>query len=471
MPRAVRWLLLVLLALPGIWSMPPILAAPSSAWMSDLQTQLAGMLAGWRGDYAVTVTDLQTDQPVSVNGSHSQTAASTIKIYVAIAIAQQIDAGKFTRSNVDGLMRAMMGLSDNEAAYELLEMLGNGSIVAGTNAINSVARDLGATGSALDSPPDHPEIDIGIANDNLLTSNDVNLILTRLYHGQILSPDSTSYLLQLMSLPQDWQNGSVGGPLPAGTDFFHKPGWIGYPDNTWNDAGIVTVKRNGKTLAYAITYLASDASSEGNAYDHGYAVSAAVWNAFDAAYPVETYHYFAETGHGVGNGFLRYWEKNGGIAVFGYPISDEITQHGTVVQNFERARFEWHPGTNPGNYDVLLGLLGDEVTAQRRDAGEAPFRPVAARDNAGCTYFAATGHNLCGGFAAYWVKFGGVALYGYPISEEFTEDPLGTDTPTIVQYFERARFEWHPGTAPDRFDVLLGRLGAEELGLVFDGPR
>jgi len=40
-----------------------------------------------------------------------------------------------------------------------------------------------------------------------------------------------------------------------------------------------------------------------------------------------------------------------------------------------------------------------------------------------------------------------------------------------VQYFERARFEWHPGSAPGRFDVLLGRLGAEELGLVNDDPR
>ena len=32
-----------------------------------------------------------------------------------------------------------------------------------------------------------------------------------------------------------------------------------------------------------------------------------------------------------------------------------------------------------------------------------------------------------------------------------------------VQYFERQRFEWHPGAWPDRYDVLLGRLGAQLL--------
>ncbi|HXF56339.1 MAG TPA: hypothetical protein VNO34_01945 [Actinomycetota bacterium] len=33
-----------------------------------------------------------------------------------------------------------------------------------------------------------------------------------------------------------------------------------------------------------------------------------------------------------------------------------------------------------------------------------------------------------------------------------------------MQYFERQRFEWHPGEWPERFDVLLGRLGAQLLG-------
>ena len=186
-------------------------------------------------------------------------------------------------------------------------------------------------------------------------------------------------------------------------------------------------------------------------------MSQAVWDFFDAAYPIETSHYFAETGFSVSNGFLNYWQQNGGLDVFGYPLTGEIDQDGTTVQYFERARFEWHPGAAPDNYDVILGLLGDELTASRRATGELPFRATTPRDQDGCIYFDETSHNLCGGFAAYWEQFGGLALFGYPISSEFTEDG------SAVQYFERARFEWHPGSDPGHYDVLLGRLGAEEL--------
>ena len=80
-----------------------------------------------------------------------------------------------------------------------------------------------------------------------------------------------------------------------------------------------------------------------------------------------------------------------------------------------------------------------------------------------CVFFEQTGHNACQGFLAYWQHFGGVDAYGYPLTEEFTFVDPATDRPTTMQYFERARFEWHPGSAPQRFDVQLGLLGSETL--------
>ncbi len=165
--------------------------------------------------------------------------------------------------------------------------------------------------------------------------------------------------------------------------------------------------------------------------------------------------YFTETGHTLSNGFLAFWQANGGLAAFGYPITEEFQERGVTVQYFERARFEWHPGTAPEQFDVLLGLVGDEVTADRRAAGEAPFRFTTASSAPDCRFFLQTDHNLCGGFRAYWEQYGGLRILGYPISEEFTENGL------TVQYFERARLEWHPGVSPERYDVLLGRLGAD----------
>ena len=51
-----------------------------------------------------------------------------------------------------------------------------------------------------------------------------------------------------------------------------------------------------------------------------------------------------------------------------------------------------------------------------------------------------------------------LALFGQPITEPYSET-LGGES-IQVQWFERARFEWHPNNVPE-YRVLLGRLGVE----------
>jgi len=58
-----------------------------------------------------------------------------------------------------------------------------------------------------------------------------------------------------------------------------------------------------------------------------------------------------------------------------------------------------------------------------------------------------------------------VAQFGLPLSEEFTER-LADGQEYRVQYFERARFEYHPEN-PQPYDVLLGQFGRRML----DGQR
>jgi hypothetical protein len=183
---------------------------------------------------------------------------------------------------------------------------------------------------------------------------------------------------------------------------------------------------------------------------------------------------FPETGNCLSGRFRAFWEQNGGLAVFGYPISMPFEQGGRMVQYFERQRFELHPENQPP-YDVLLGRLGDEALRQRGIDWQT--LPRAAGPAAGCRYFAETQHNVCdqgagAGFLSYWDTHGleidgqpgksfqeSLALFGYPIGEpaEFTSS---SGEIFQAQSFERARFEWHPNN-PEPFKVLLGRLGAE----------
>ncbi len=177
------------------------------------------------------------------------------------------------------------------------------------------------------------------------------------------------------------------------------------------------------------------------------------------------HRYFSATGHALNSGFKAYWEMHGSLAIFGYPISEEFQEKGVdgqvrTAQYFERARFEYHPEFKGSPYEVELGLLGREVTASR--AGEAPFQPIAAfPDTPDHRFFAATGHSLNSGFKAYWEANGGLAQFGYPISEEFMEKNPDTGQEYTVQYFERERFEYHPEFAGTPYEVELGRLGAQ----------
>ena len=79
--------------------------------------------------------------------------------------------------------------------------------------------------------------------------------------------------------------------------------------------------------------------------------------------------YDVSTGHTLRNGpapFRDYWLNNGGLNVFGLPLSEQFQEVNAAdgqtywVQYFERQRMEWHPSESNPQYRILLGLLGNE---------------------------------------------------------------------------------------------------------------
>ncbi|HUP28033.1 MAG TPA: glycosyl hydrolase family 18 protein [Chloroflexia bacterium] len=83
------------------------------------------------------------------------------------------------------------------------------------------------------------------------------------------------------------------------------------------------------------------------------------------------------------------------------------------------------------------------------------FKSTAAK-----VYFPQTRHSLTGPFLRYWQQKGGLPIFGYPLTEEFTEISHTNGKRYKVQYFERNRFEYHPeNKAPN--DVQLGLLGVQ----------
>ncbi len=189
---------------------------------------------------------------------------------------------------------------------------------------------------------------------------------------------------------------------------------------------------------------------------------------------------FPETGQCLSGRFRQFWEQNGGLALFGYPLGPvQAVQRQDLnyvfygpeiylVQRFERVRMELHPENAPP-YEVLLGSLGQQLVPTPRLAGQGP--------PADCRWFTMTGYFLCDqapgqGFKHYWEQHGllnplldadtrSLALFGYPLTGATLERNPTDGRTYLTQWFERARLEWHPELPPP-YQVLAGLLGRED---------
>jgi hypothetical protein len=170
--------------------------------------------------------------------------------------------------------------------------------------------------------------------------------------------------------------------------------------------------------------------------------------------------YYTETGHWVKDNFLvHYTRVPNQAALYGLPITDAFFDRrlGTQVQYFEKARFVLNPySLSPDQIDETpLGYL------LKKPGIEVEYKP--GLDS--CRLFIQTGFEVCFEFLEFFNHYGGVAQFGYPIS-----NLERLDGRMIVQHFQMARFEWHP-ELPAGSRVVLGDLGKEYFEKNHEDPR
>jgi hypothetical protein len=147
--------------------------------------------------------------------------------------------------------------------------------------------------------------------------------------------------------------------------------------------------------------------------------------------------YFAETGHNVQRAFLSTFQTAGGEVAFGLPLSEErYVENQGIVQTFEGISLVYDP-TLEEPWDLQGQHLPNDI--------KTGFAPAAARktisgpssDAASVRYFPESKHEISGNFAEFWNAGGGLAIYGLPLSEAYTD----SKTKLRTQVFERAIFE------------------------------
>lgn len=155
------------------------------------------------------------------------------------------------------------------------------------------------------------------------------------------------------------------------------------------------------------------------------------------------------------------------IALIGYPTGPVVDEPSgdcsriTRVLYTERNRLELQPDAD-WPFRVVGTQLGTLVYFKKyKPPYDSPDAIPRRQDLKG----AAIANQR---FKNFFNAFGGLNLFGYPISGELTETDEGTGKTKVVQYFERTRFEYvkdEPENPNPLYKVQLGLLSKEYEGI------
>lgn len=239
-------------------------------------------------DVAVAVTDLQTDQTININGNEPRLPGCTINFFVLFSVVIDLQNGLYPEAEVGSLISSTIWGSNPVTARELLIKTGGGDLYQGIDKVNnllvSLGLQLGPNPALFDHPPAYPEESRFGKVNNSITANQANQALTKLYKGEILSPQWRDYLLEKMT----GVKAGLDYLIPAGVGqarVSHKNGFFwdvgGWVDN---DIGIVNFERSGQQFAYAISLYMEQIPTKYADIPIGQKISHLVWQYFDNKY-------------------------------------------------------------------------------------------------------------------------------------------------------------------------------------------
>jgi hypothetical protein len=179
--------------------------------------------------------------------------------------------------------------------------------------------------------------------------------------------------------------------------------------------------------------------------------------------------YLTDANNGLAVGNRRYPHKDGSYgpdsaAIFGLRYSGGVWSYELILGSAQETATSL--SMLDSAHALLVGSDGLLVSYGYGSQAAPSSRPTAGVPNPnlpGVAYFSETQHTLRGIFSGYWERYGGLAQFGFPLTEEYSEVSETDGKTYTVQYFERARFEHHPENAGTPYEVLLGLLGSEVL--------
>ncbi len=282
-----------------------LIVTPALAAEPRLEREMGRLAEVAGGVTGATAIHIESGRTASLRGSSRFPMASAFKVPIAIHLLAGVDAGEerldrmvelresdlhpgsgilsdlFNKPGVAlslrNLLELMMLISDNSATDVLLRLAG------GPEAVTARLQKLGITGidvsrSTLElisdtvgieapspeahSPARYAQMEAEVSSKqrkeaarrfnrdlrDTATPDAFARMLVRLHKGELLRPDSTLLLLDIMNRCRTG-NSRLKGILPPGTEVAHKTGTI---SASANDAGIMTLPDNAGHVAIAV---------------------------------------------------------------------------------------------------------------------------------------------------------------------------------------------------------------------------
>jgi len=244
------------------------------ALRAQLESEILAYQAQGHIDVSVAVTDMQTNETISIQGNTPHRTGCTIMAFGLFAAVSEFQAGRGNPAAVAYSIKKGIGGSYPPEVKRLLDSV-FGSYLVGTQRGRELMASWGMRSSLFDHVPYY-----GNGVPNILTALEMNDVLVRLYRGQLFDQQWTAYTIQKLTEIAAYLQYILPGRMPAGATVIHKIGFfVDYDGWVINDAGIVKFKgSDGQTKVYSISYFSQQGRTEYQGYSFGARLSRVVWD-------------------------------------------------------------------------------------------------------------------------------------------------------------------------------------------------
>lgn len=186
------------------------------ASIDNIRTQIVADGENAGETWAVSVMDLNNGESAGFNGDTKLQSASLIKLFIMAAVydrvcypASEEKYISFPESH-DGelkeLITAMITVSDNNAANEIVSRLGGGDFGTGMQIVNKFCLENGYASTSMG----RKFLDSEATGDNYTSANDCMKLVTSLYNGTCVNAEASGKMLDYM------KNQTKTNKIPAG---------------------------------------------------------------------------------------------------------------------------------------------------------------------------------------------------------------------------------------------------------------